>query len=41
MDDQIIKQFQFGYAPREKDIIYRMASNDKQMFGSNRDAALI
>jgi hypothetical protein len=40
MNDEIIKQFQFGYAPKERDIIYRMASNADQMFGNNRNAAL-
>jgi DNA primase len=41
LDETTIKCFEFGYAPKERDLIYRMASNANAMFGSNRDKELI
>ncbi|MDR3257633.1 MAG: DNA primase [Mycoplasmataceae bacterium] len=41
IDNDIIKTFEFGYAPNSKDLIYRMASNADEMFGTNRGKELI
>jgi DNA primase len=41
LSDDIIDQFEFGYAPHQKDLIYRMASNAKGMFGNVRSKELI
>jgi DNA primase len=41
LDEKIIKYFEFGYAPKDRNLIYRMASNADQMFGANRDKELI
>ncbi|MDR2369343.1 MAG: DNA primase [Mycoplasmataceae bacterium] len=41
LNDEVIKTFEFGYAPHAKDLIYRMASNDQNMFGTSRNKELI
>jgi DNA primase len=35
LNDEVIKHFQIGYAPRESDLIYKMATNHNNMFGSD------
>jgi DNA primase len=37
----IIKEFEFGFAPNEKNLIYRMASNANEMFGANRSKEIV
>jgi hypothetical protein len=41
LNNEIIKKFQLGFAPKDKDLIYRMASNTNEMFGQNRSKDLI
>jgi DNA primase len=41
LNENIINEFEFGYAPKNKDLIYRMASNAEQMFGESRSKELI
>jgi DNA primase len=41
LDNAIIKEFGFGYAPRQNDLIYRMATNANGIFGNTRSKELI